>query len=281
MASTAERRGHKAIEQIANRLEKLAIEYLPIDSLQPNSWNPNRQSDHDFELLLASMRSDGFTTPIICLKGSDHIIVDGEHRWRAARHLNEEARKAGKPEQYLTVPVVIVDMPEAQAKVATLRHNRARGSEDIELSAQLLRDLETLGALDWAQDQLLMDDVEIQRMLSDIAAPEALAAEEFSQAWVPQGTHVQGEATHDGFIGGAQALEGATSSASDRLRVAEKAMAAAKTDEERQAVLKDRDVYRVALTFTDAEARVVKQALGDRPADKLLELCRKELGLEG
>jgi ParB-like chromosome segregation protein Spo0J len=276
------RKTRKAAEQFAesNRLEKIALQYVPLGTLKPNDWNPNRQSDHDFDLLLASMRTDGFTVPIIALKAS-FVIVDGEHRWRAARRLNEEARNAGLPEPYLEVPVVFVDMPEAQAKVATLRHNRARGSEDIELAAQLLRDLESEGALDWAQNELLMDDVEVQRMLSDVAVPEALASEEFSQAWIPQGTKVTGEASHDGYIGGANATEGATQMASDRLRQSEKAIAAAKTDEERQAVVRDRDIHRVAFTFAGEEAVIVKRALGDQPADKLLELCRKELGLEG
>ena len=38
--------------------------------------------DHEFELLLSSIRSDGFTTPVIVLH--DGTIVDGFHRWKAA-----------------------------------------------------------------------------------------------------------------------------------------------------------------------------------------------------
>lgn len=276
------RKTHKAVGEFAesNRLDKIALQYVQHSELRANDWNPNRQSDHDFDLLLASMRTDGFTVPIIALKDKN-IIVDGEHRWRASRRLNEEARAAGLPEPYLEVPVVFVDMPESQAKVATLRHNRARGSEDIELAAQLLRDLEADGALDWAKNELLMDDVEVQRMLSDVAAPEALASEEFSTAWIPQGTKVTGEASHEGYIGGANATEGATEMAADRLRRSEQAIAAAKTDEERQAAIKDRDVHRVALTFAGDEAAIVRKALGDRPADKLLDMCRKELEQKG
>src|SRR4029079_9523149 len=272
MTSTkaADRRGQKAREDLSKRLTKLVIEDVPLDSISANAYNPNRQSDHDFELLKASMRTDGFTQPIVVLRASREI-VDGEHRWRAARELAPEMG-------WDTIPVVFVDMTPEQARVSTLRHNRARGSEDIELVAQILRDLETLGTLDWAQDQLLMGDVEIQRMLNDVPAPEALAGTEFSNAWVPEGTHhASSENGHDGYIRGAQAFEGMTQSAAERQRVAEKALAAAKTDEERQAALRDRDIHRVALTFTGEEARVVKQALGDRPAEKLLQLCRVEL----
>ena len=76
-------------------------------------------------------------------------------------------------------------MGEAQAKIATLRHNRARGSEDIQMATDVLRDLESLGALDWAADSLDMDDTELQRLLEDIPAAESLAGDEFSEAWAP------------------------------------------------------------------------------------------------
>lgn len=269
-SKTAERKGRKAIEQVSVALERLTIEYVPIDSVTENDYNPNRQSDHDFELLLKSMETDGFTQPILVLRET-RSIVDGAHRWRGARQLG-----------YTEVPVVFVDMTPEQARVSTLRHNRARGSEDIELTAQLLRDLEKLGAIDWAQDELLLDDIELQRMLEDIAAPDALAAEEFSKAWVPEGTHhanpdEQGDLGRT--IGGAPAIEGITEKAADRQRAGERALAAAKTDEERQSAIRDRDIHRVALTFSGDEAAVVRQVLGDSPAQKLLDMCRKELGI--
>jgi ParB-like chromosome segregation protein Spo0J len=262
-------KGRKAINELAQKLERLEIAYVPIDSVKPNSYNANRQSDHDFELLLSSIRTDGFTQPVVVQKDVMEI-VDGEHRWRAARELG-----------YTEIPVVFVQMEEGQRMVSTLRHNRARGSEDIELTAGILRDLEQLGSIDWAQDELMLDDVELERLLHDVAAPEALAAEEFSQAWVPEGTHHSAEeGQFNRTIGGAAAIEGATAAASDSLRVAEKALAVAKTDEERQSAMKDRDVHRVALSFTGAEARDVREALGDKPAEELLRLCRIKLGKE-
>lgn len=275
----AERKGRKAVEQASVKLERLTIDYVPIGSVTPNDYNPNRQSDHDFQLLLKSMEMDGFTQPILVLRET-RKIVDGEHRWRAAGVLNERARAAGKAEPYPEIPVVLVDMPQAQAYLSTFRHNRARGSEDIELAAEILRDLEKLGAIGWAQNELMLDDIELQRMLEDVAAPEALAAEEFSQAWIPEGTHHASEDQQGDFgrtIGGAPAIEGITQSAADRQRAAEVALRAAKTDEERQAAMRDRDIYRIALTFDGEQAKVVREVLGERPADKLLEMCRREL----
>lgn len=266
---TAERKTKKAIEKTNVVLEKLVVVEAPIDSIRENSYNPNRQSDHDFALLKKSMEENGFTQPILVQEDSREI-VDGAHRWRAAKDLG-----------YPTIPVVFVKWTPEQMRLATLTHNRARGSEDIELVSAMLRDLEKLGAIDWAKDSLMMDDIEIQRLLEDVAAPEALAAEEFSQAWIPEGTHHASEDQQGDFgrtIGGAPAIEGITQSAADRQRAAEAALKAAKTDEERQAAMRDRDIYRIALTFDGEQAKVVRTVLGERPADKLLEICRKELG---
>jgi ParB/RepB/Spo0J family partition protein len=143
------------------RLEVLVQELVPIDSVHPNEYNPNRQSDHEFELLLASIRADGFTTPVVVT--ADNTIVDGFHRWKAAQEL-------GMTE----VPVVRVDMDAAQARVSTLRHNRARGEEDIELATAILRDLDSLGMLDHAQEELLLDSVDLERLLGDVAIPEEI-----------------------------------------------------------------------------------------------------------
>jgi hypothetical protein len=208
------------------------------------------------------MEEDGFTQPIICLKDS-RKIVDGEHRWRAAQSLG-----------YTEVPVVFTDMTPEQARIATLRHNRARGSEDVELTAQLLRDLRELGALDWAADSLMLDELEMERLLEDIPAPEALAGEEFGTAWAPSNS-AEPTGTTVGAVGAAMATHSSTPSASNALRAQEVRIAAAKNEEERSAAQRDVDIYRLALVFTSEEAKTVRAALGDRPAERLLALCRE------
>ena len=70
------------------------------------------------------------------------------------------------------IPIVKVDMSDQQMRIATISHNTARGNHDIELEVQVLRDLESLGALDWAQDSLMISDDEIPKLLKDIPAPE-------------------------------------------------------------------------------------------------------------
>ena len=264
------KKGKRAIEKKNVALEKLNITYMPVNSVYPNTWNPNRQGDHEYELLLKSMMEDGFTQPLVCFRdtGGKVIIADGEHRWRAAHSLG-----------YDEIPVVVTPMTEDQAKIATLRHNRAKGSEDAGLTAELIRDFEQLGTLDWAQDSLMLDDSEIQNMLEDIPAPEALAGEEWTEAWEPgemsQAQEDAGEHTRDVDSSGGDVIAAASIAAIERQREREKKLAEAKTAEERQALKKDNDIFRLYLTFTGDQAELVKRVCGTEAAEKILDMCSK------
>jgi len=273
------KKGKRTVEKKNKSLATLNVEYVGVNDVYPNEWNPNRQSDHDFELLLKSMTEDGFTQPVVCIRTEDGRIkiVDGEHRWRAAHSLGFDE-----------IPVVITPMTEEQAKIATLRHNRARGSEDIDLTAELLRDLEKMGALDWAQDSLMLDDAELNKLLEDIAAPDALAGEDWSEAWEPSNEQEADPGaeldttteTREIQSGGGGTVAAASSIAAvERQREREKQLAEAKTAEERQALRKDHDIFRLYLTFTGDEANLVKKILGNHAAEKVIEMCQKEESL--
>ena len=275
-------KGQAEVEKKNKALGELKIEYLEPSLISPNPWNPNRQSEHDFSLLLKSMSEDGFTQPIVVMQVDQEslekdealrsagyevgqiVIVDGEHRWRAGQELGFEK-----------VPVVQVPMNVAQARIATLRHNRARGSEDIELSAQVLRDLQELGAMDWAQDSLMISDAEVNRLLDDVPAPEALANPDFGEAWTPQ----KGEQAEDANLSDRRASS--TAAAVEARRRAEQQMKEAHSEEERQAIKRDAKVYRFALTFADEEAAIVKAVITEAPAPTVLLLCRKYLEEQG
>lgn len=249
-------------------LKQLKIEYREIDELKPNAYNPNRQNEHEFKMLLDSMRDNGFTTPIVILK--DGTIVDGEHRWRAATTLGIKK-----------IPVVIAEIDEIKARVATLTHNRARGTEDIQLVAEMMRDFEKAGALAAVQDALGMSDLEVQRLLDDIPAPEALASEEFSESWAPDKsvqvpTDDSGRRVDD--VGGGLVHDNSmTKEAADALRKRQESVRKAKTEEERRMIQEQGGTYRVAALFTEQEAEIVKAVLAPNPSERILELCVAEL----
>lgn len=268
------KKGKKEIEKKNVSLKELVIEYVPIDSIKPNNYNPNRQSEHDFELL-KSMEEDGFTQPIIVQK-STQMIVDGEHRWRAATVIG-----------YTEIPVVFVEMTPEQMRIATLRHNRARGSEDLELSVQVLRDLQELGALDWAQDSLMLSDDEINRLLDDIPVPEALANEDYSQSWEPSELSDEDNQITDtssrqveGTTHGGEMITAASLKAVETIKERQALIQVAKNEEEREMARQQTKLYRVSLIFANEEAEIIEKVLGKEPALKLLELCKKEFNKE-
>lgn len=297
------RKGRGAVAKKAERLETLKVEYIRLGDLQPNDYNPNRQSDYDFELLCRSIIEDGYTQPLVALR-SNKIIVDGEHRWTAMIVVNSLAKDfdlkavakgeaAIDPDEFrqrrlarlswldevadCEVAAVLVDMTLEQAKIATLRHNRARGEEDIELTAQVLRDLQELGALEWAQDSLQMSDDEINRMIEDIDVPEALAGDDFNEAWEPSSEPVvtanaSTEARKD------KAIEGTITSAMSKQaieeqRTRERRLEEAKNEEEKTKIREENKLHRVNLVFNGSEAELIEEVLGNAPAVKFARMA--------
>ena len=133
---------------------------VPINQLRPNLYNPNQQNIDSFDLLIKSIQEDGFTLPVIVNSGiaNPHLkdmIIDGEHRWRAALVL-------AMPE----VPVIYKDMDEAMMRASTLRHNKARGHHDALLEAQVIKGLAGEMSLDELSQGLNIDAVELDIMLS-------------------------------------------------------------------------------------------------------------------
>lgn len=147
--------------------QKIEVVEVAIDDLRANEYNPNQQSVHDFNLLVTSMQGDGFTTPIIANK--DGRIIDGEHRWRAAKVLG-----------MVTVPVVYRDYSEAEMRFATIRHNRARGEHDVDMEARVLADLEKVIGTVGIRDELSINAEELAVSMShleNIPAMHELAQE--------------------------------------------------------------------------------------------------------
>lgn len=128
----------------------------------------------------------------------------------------------------------------------------------------------------------MLDDEEMQRLMDDIAAPEALAGEEYSEAWAPdtiKGDEREANDTEGREIensGGGKIFTGMSQTALMDKRKREEAIKQAKTLEEKEQIRRDQKFYRVSLLFSDGEAELVKSILGNKPAEKLLEMCKKE-----
>ena len=211
---------------------------LPIDWVEPNPYNPNRQSESEFELLCRSMEEDGFTTPVI-VDSNTFMIVDGEHRWRAWKVLGNE-----------TIPAHIKPYTGVEMRVSTLRHNRARGTEDITLTGRMIADLKEAGAEDWAKDSLMIDDVEWGLLASPLWADAPPVVEEQPETFREV----------------------------EQVRTIERR----ETVEQQRADLKtwDSAFYQLNLTYLADEADLVSRVLGERTAESVLKLCTMVAGGE-
>lgn len=107
------------------------VVWLPPDLLVPNTWNPNRMDAFMYSKAIESIREFGFIDPITARpKNKSFEIIDGEHRWKAAKDLGLR-----------TIPCFVLVLDDAQAKKLTILLNELRGSPDpVELGV-LLKDL--------------------------------------------------------------------------------------------------------------------------------------------
>ena len=84
------------------------------------------------------------------------------------------------------LPVSVIDKPLDHRMASTIRHNRARGSHDVDLMSNIVKELHELGRSDaWISRHLGMDRDEILR-LKQITGLAALFRDvEFGRAWQP------------------------------------------------------------------------------------------------
>lgn len=105
---------------------------VPIGSLEPNPWNPNRQSDFIYERELASIKEHGFLDPVLVRTvGHTLQIVDGEHRWKAATQLGFTEIAINN----------LGEIPDDVAKRLTIILNEVKGKPDDQALAKLMADL--------------------------------------------------------------------------------------------------------------------------------------------
>ena len=96
---------------------------VPIEKIQPNTYNPNAVAPPEMKLLYESIKADGYTMPIVCyyVKQKDiYLIVDGLHRYR----IMLENPDIYEWEQGL-LPVSVIDKPLDQRMASTIQIGRA------------------------------------------------------------------------------------------------------------------------------------------------------------
>jgi len=158
------------------------VRCVPIEKIQSNTYNPNKVAPPEMKLLYKSILEDGYTMPIVCYylsKEDRYEIVDGFHRYMVMmKHKDIYTRENG------CLPVVIIDKDESNRIASTVRHNMARGTHQVELSAKLIGMLKKYNWTDARIGlELGMDADEVLRLKQITGLAELFRDREFSNSW--------------------------------------------------------------------------------------------------
>lgn len=136
---------------------------VPIEKIKPNTYNPNSVAPPEMKLLMTVLNLTAIQCrlSVITPNAQDlYIIVDGFHRYRVMLEYPDiYEREKGM------LPVSVIDKPLDQRMASTIRHNRARGSHNVDLMSNIVKELHELGRSDaWISKHLGMDRDEILRL---------------------------------------------------------------------------------------------------------------------
>lgn len=158
------------------------VQAIPVEKIKANDYNPNRVAPPEMKLLEISIWEDGFTQPIVCYYDKDndeYIVVDGFHRYTTmltSPRIYE--RESGR------MPVVVIDKPLGERMASTIRHNRARGSHNVDLMSNIVAELLEMGKSDsWICRNIGMSADEVLRLKQITGLASLFKDEEFSRSW--------------------------------------------------------------------------------------------------
>lgn len=155
---------------------------VPVEKVQANDYNPNRVAPPEMALLETSIWEDGYTQPVVTYYDSEndkYIVVDGFHRYRI---LKESKRVYEREEGHL--PIVVIDKEIGDRMASTIRHNRARGTHNIELMSTIVSELVEMGKGDaWICKHIGMSKDELLRLKQITGLASLFANKDFSEAW--------------------------------------------------------------------------------------------------
>jgi ParB-like chromosome segregation protein Spo0J len=158
-----------------------AVEWIPWEALSANDWNPNRQAPPEHRLLALSIIESGWTQPVVVRQEDDTLqIVDGYHRWLVMQENPDVADLTGG-----LVPIVRLTSDGVHARLATIRHNRARGTHYVVSMADVVNDLISDLGMEPAEvgRRLGMDAEEVDRLMDRGSMTKRGAAADFGKGW--------------------------------------------------------------------------------------------------
>ena len=158
------------------------VNRVPIEKVTANDYNPNSVAPPEMALLETSIWEDGYTQPVVVVRDEEndkYVVVDGFHRYcilRDSKRINE--RENGH------LPVVVLNKEMHDRMASTIRHNRARGSHNIELMSTIVAELVEMGKGDhWICKHIGMSVDELLRLKQITGVAALFQNQDFSKSW--------------------------------------------------------------------------------------------------
>lgn len=155
---------------------------VPIEKVHANDYNPNKVAPPEMALLETSIWEDGFTQPIVTFYDAEkslYIVVDGFHRWTVAK----TSKRINERENGM-IPIVVIDKAISDRMASTIRHNRARGSHNIDLMSNIVSELVEMGKGDaWICKHIGMSADELLRLKQITGLASLFLNRDFSESW--------------------------------------------------------------------------------------------------
>jgi ParB-like chromosome segregation protein Spo0J len=158
-------------------LPVLNVQLIPMDKVEPNSYNPNRMQHKIMKLLKLSIIEDGFLFPVLVIHDATrdlYVIVDGEHRYHAMKSLKAEH-----------LPCIVLQRDISERRVMTERMNKTRGMHLLEKKKENFIALLEEGkfTLPELSQKMALEAEEIVIYKKKGSIVEEFKDSEFSNAW--------------------------------------------------------------------------------------------------
>ncbi len=158
------------------------IEWRQADELRVNDWNPNVVHAPEMRLLETSILENGWVQPVLI--NTTGLLIDGFHRVVLAQKSKAlRERYAGE------VPCAVLDMDDFQARLLTVRINRAKGSHvAIRMSALVKSVIDDGGlSVEEVARQIGASTAEVELLhQDDVFKARDIPHHRYSLAWVPE-----------------------------------------------------------------------------------------------
>jgi len=155
---------------------------VPIEKIKANDYNPNKVAPPEMELLETSIWEDGYTQPVVTFydeKEDVYIVVDGFHRYTVLKNSKRIYEREGG-----ILPIVVINKEMGDRMASTIRHNRARGSHNIDLMSNIVSELVEMGKGDaWICKHIGMSKDELLRLKQITGLASLFKEHDFSMAW--------------------------------------------------------------------------------------------------